>query len=88
MLTLFLLTGYAGAFKSLTRRQSHPLDKERAISVLDVHYRTLVMMGFQLEDIEHAFESTVASSMDDLLDWVSPGPRGGGEEVEHVLIPR
>ncbi|ORZ02997.1 P-loop containing nucleoside triphosphate hydrolase protein [Syncephalastrum racemosum] len=56
--------------KSLTRRQSHPLDKDRAISTLDVHYRTLAMIGFQREDIERAFKCTIATSMDDLLDWL------------------
>lgn len=52
------------------KKNSNEYDKEKIISQFDVLYRTLIRLGFQIEDISASFEATVSKSIDDHLDWV------------------
>ncbi|GAA5800067.1 hypothetical protein HPULCUR_005489 [Helicostylum pulchrum] len=57
-------------FNRPLKNSSNEYDKERIISQFDVLYRTLIRLGFQIEDISASFEATLSKSIDDHLDWV------------------
>ncbi|KAI9271222.1 P-loop containing nucleoside triphosphate hydrolase protein [Helicostylum pulchrum] len=57
-------------FNRPLKNSSNEYDKERIISQFDVLYRTLIRLGFQIEDISASFEATLSKSIDDHLDWL------------------
>lgn len=61
---------YAGAFSRPLKSKSSENDKEKIIAQLDILYRTLVKLGFSIEDVSSSFEATVSKSIEDHLDWV------------------
>lgn len=61
---------YAGAFSRPLKSKSSENDKEKIIAQFDVLYRTLVRLGFTVEDVTSSFEATVSKSIEDHLDWV------------------
>lgn len=59
-----------GAFKKPLDNSSNEYDKEKTIGQLDIVYRTLSKIGFEIQDISASFEATLSKSVDDHLDWV------------------
>lgn len=59
-----------GIFRHLMGRKPHALDKDRFIGDMDILYRTLVQLGFDPEDVEHAFRATMSTDPGHVLDWV------------------
>ncbi|KAG2237503.1 hypothetical protein INT48_005539 [Thamnidium elegans] len=57
-------------FNRPLKNSSNDYDKEKIISQFDVLYRTLIRLGFQIEDISASFEATLSKSIDDHLDWL------------------
>lgn len=44
---------------------------EPLIGQFDIVYRTLVKLGFDIEDISSSFEATLSTSIEKHLDWVN-----------------
>lgn len=68
------------------KNSSSEYDKEKIIGQFDVLYRTLIRLGFHIEDISASFEATLSKSIDDNLDWVIIEKKSKGRTEVFTLI--
>ncbi|KAI8068723.1 hypothetical protein BC940DRAFT_33939 [Gongronella butleri] len=52
------------------RRRSSDTEKDRVVGTLDVMFRALVKLGFDVKDVEQSMGATVSTVIEDHLDWL------------------